>query len=272
MSYEQFGKVWAVEVQAEGAQGRRIEGLRMQFKVRRSSREAAGAAELELYNAADVTVRAMQRPNTLVRVLAGWRETGPLQVIAGTVVTDSFEDGYEKRTRRTRVQIADGGLSVRGKLLSWVYDRPIRSAELFRRLAALAGVPVGSIQPGREHEYSGVVAYGTFGSEIEQAAIDSGSVASVIDGRLVVFPRTGSRPRKVTALRFAPSSGLIGSPTIGEKGQVTIRAKLSPSMRPGDLYRVESRAITGNYIAIDVEHNGNTKADWLTVVKGRPSQ
>lgn len=92
---------------------------------------------------------------------------------------------------------------------------------------------------------------------------------SIQDGGLVVAP--GGVPVKpnATAIVLGDRTGLIGSPSIGEKGRLTATSLLQPDLRPFRVVTMEgTRSVNGSYRAVKVKHKGDTHSnEWSSTVE-----
>jgi hypothetical protein len=108
---------------------------------------------------------------------------------------------------------------------------------------------------------------------------------SVQDGRLQILRGDAARPG--TALLVSQDTGMIGVPEYGapqaaattaagktKKGKapvLTVRTLLYPTVTPGGLIKVESRAVRGIFRVERVVHTGDTfGADWTTTIEAKP--
>ena len=73
------------------------------------------------------------------------------------------------------------------------------------------------------------------------------------------------------SLVSAGNGNLIGSPKLGDEGQVEVKALLEPTMRPYKPFRVVSDLINGDFRAEEVKFNITSRRNENYVsVKGSP--
>lgn len=262
-----YGRQTAIEIGDPGSIGRRFSGLRITFQIRRSSTASPDAADVELYNPGAETVAALESPRAVVRVIAGY--DAPAVVLSGRIVVGSLRVEREGPTRVARLQVQDGGVDLRQTRLSRAWGGTVYGSEIIDYAIQASGLDRGTIRLPVDPTYSrGTVTFGALRDTIATVARDAGASWAVQDGALHVWPATEERTR--TAILLSPSTGLIGSPVLSDDGHVEVVSLLRPSLRPGDLYVVRAEQHSGEYVAVDLEHRGDSHGrDYYTTITGR---
>jgi hypothetical protein len=104
---------------------------------------------------------------------------------------------------------------------------------------------------------------------LDRMARSSGYEWSVQDGQLQ-FLEVGKALQR-TAVSLTPDTGLLGSPEVGEKGVVTARSWLQPSIIPGRKVHIRSRQVNGFFRVLKLLHRGDTRgSEWYTEIEGQP--
>jgi len=71
------------------------------------------------------------------------------------------------------------------------------------------------------------------------------------------------QPLSTTAVVLSPTSGLIGSPQAGTKGEVKARALLLPGLKPKRQVEIKSELVSGMYVITKAKYTGDTSGnDW----------
>ena len=267
---ELYGRQTAIEIGDPGSIGRRFQGLRITFKIRRSSTASPDAADVELYNPGPDTVAALESPRAIVRVIAGYDT--PAVVLSGRIVVGSLRVERDGPTRVARMQVQDGGVDLRQTRLSRAWGGTVYGSEIIDYALEASGLARGTIRLPVDPTYSrGTVTVGALRDTIATVARDAGASWAVQDGALHVWPATEERTR--TAILLSPSTGLIGSPVLSDDGHVEVVSLLRPSLRPGDLYVVRAEQHSGEYVAVDLEHRGDSHGTtYYTTITGRRRQ
>lgn len=242
-----------------------LDGLRTSFRVRRNGAGFDGAA-LDVWGLDADTAGNLADRSTVVELVAGLEgQTGVL--VRGTVVPDSMTRDLYAGT--TSWQLTEQGSGLRDVMLSASWSGAVRASEVLDYIAGqlLAGRAQATLP--RDPTYArGYVLAGRSRVALDSLAADCGCRWSVQAGRLCLLPLSGpARPRIV---EWGPDSGLLGVPEQADKGRVRIRVLLAPAALPGDAYRVGGDYMAGDYIAEQVDHDGDTHGDaWETTITGR---
>lgn len=134
-------------------------------------------------------------------------------------------------------------------------------------LVAFAGRALGS--SGLTSFGAGTVVSGNAARELDRLTQAAGLEWSIQDGRIQVVERGATVQADPRLL--APSSGLVGSPTVGEEGKIKAKAALLPDLEPGRPVRIESAMVSGWYRIESVRYTGDTHGpDWHAEIEGKP--
>jgi hypothetical protein len=113
---------------------------------------------------------------------------------------------------------------------------------------------------------------GCAGEELDWFVRSCGYEWSIQDGALQIV-QTGKAvdvPGRSSPV-FTPDTGLIGEAKVDSSGIVSGVALLSANLVPGRAFRIESKAVTGNFRAIKTVHRGDSHAagqSWVTEFEG----
>ncbi len=245
------------------------EAIDVAFKVVRSLRATPGTCELTVYNLTETHRRAAQaarRP--LVRIEAGYASTGTSLLFQGNARHVTVErDGPDWLTK---VTAGDGVYAIQTARAARSFGPDARVEEVARYLADAMGVGPGNVLAALRNARldrlgdtfpQGTALHGYAERELTALLNASGLTWSVQHGVLQVLPR--GRALATTAVRLAPSTGLVGSPSAGQHGVVKVKALLLPDLVPGRLVHVESAAFAGDYRIERAEYTGDTRGgDW----------
>lgn len=262
-----FGRSAVVEVGPVGGNGRRIEGARFAFVARFNGGEKPNEGKITAWNLSDATAGLFAK-GSLVRILAGYDdEGGPVQVFEGTPVRGGVHDEHTGTERITSADLADGGAALRDTRIGLSLAGPIKASDVLEELRVKLGLAKGVVEIGEDVTLArGWAHVGPARRALREIAKTTRSIVSVIDGRLTVYPLRGER--KVFGHEIATETGLVSAKLTSEG--VEVRCLLLPSLRPGDVFRLRSRRIEGDFVAKTVEHSGDThEGDFETVIVGR---
>lgn len=273
-----FGRRVYVDLAApDESQGRRLDGLRISFRVQHRASRSLSTASVDVYNPAPASIGAVSqlvevpspgllfgsttvRRGGLVRLWAGY-EGNVGMLFQGNPIRDGVTSMLTSGGDRVlTVQCADGGIGFTDAYItesissttpwSHVIDIILRETGWARGEIAL---PTGYVLPG------GGVFMTRVSELLDRAAAlvpPVGGKWFVRDGALYLVPL--GRPTFETAPLISSTSGnLVGSPTPTENG-VHVTALIDPSMRAGKAFVLESRDVNGTYVAQDVTFSGDS--------------
>ena len=280
MSERPFGRGLRLNIDAPGATGREIVGLRMTATVERGEGvKRAHSASLSVWNLSEAARSLLSRDGAVVEVFAGYGEdTGPLpRLLLGDVQrVESPRDGTD---RITTVDLRDAGRVLSSTVVSISLARGRPRREAVAAIAVDLGLElVDDFGLSGESLQEGLAIVAPARDILSQLLADIGAGAVIADGRLRIFnpvtPQTGAR-----VLVLTPDTTLIGSPSVGSEedqsasqrvSKVTMTCLLAPLLRPGDIVSLESDLGSGFYrvlrLSLDIDSHGPT---WYTSIEGQ---
>lgn len=91
---------------------------------------------------------------------------------------------------------------------------------------------------------------------------------SIQDGKLQILEK--GRVLEGQAILLNARSGMIGQPTIDNKGIVSVVSALQPDVFPGRQIMIEGKRLKGRFRAEETEHSGDFRGDtWQVSIKGK---
>lgn len=256
-----------------------IDGLRVQFEIKKSLGATPNSCAITVTNLAEAT-RAELAVSPLVAILEVGYGTGELRrLFAGDVFYVAHDlDGADWTTR---LQLHDGGRAYAHArvVTSFKAGTTILAAVKAAAAALQVKVPpaVETLPALQRATTAGLTLAGKASDEMSRLLTPFGLGWSIQDGALVVLTeggRSGIRPGEAILLNEA--AGMIGSPKWGnppkpgQKPPLSVRHLLFPELSPGGLVQVQSRTANGNFKLTDVTHQGDTEGgDWLTSVEAK---
>lgn len=249
-------------------------GLRVRFKVTRTTEKEPNTAEITITNLSSTTRSALQVKGVKVLLEAGYVATGLSRFFVGDARTiDHVRVGADWETR---IKAGDGERGFRFARLSESYDRGVTAGQVLQKLANAIGLQVGNV-PDQVPRLSlrfeqGYAVSGSAQRSIDRLVRSLGYSWSIQDGQLQVLARGQTVEQSIPDL--GPDSGLIGSPEIGSpetKGKpslLKLKALLLP-VRPACKVRLRSARYTGDVTVKKCEHEGDTAGGpWYTTIEG----
>jgi hypothetical protein len=266
----------------DGSDGIEVSGLRVTFRVEKTSSSESNTATIGVYNLAEFSRGRIKAKDQAVVLRAGYVDLVE-QVCAGVI--KRVEHRREGVDTVTEIEIKDGGQD----LLEPEFRRSYAAGTSRRRIIA-------DILSTMTHTTSGTVsATGVAGSisgkmsfaTTAKLALDRLARAwdfewSIQDGAIQIIDADRAIEPVSMALKLTPDTGLLGSPArTGQEGRRTTRSRvrrqqsgarfrclLMPSLRPGRYVLLESELVSGAFKVQSVDHQGDTHGnDWTTEVE-----
>lgn len=254
-----------------------IEDLRVQLKVKKTSKKEPNECHLTIWNLSPESRKALSSKGAKVIVEAGY--VGSIaRIFSGNARSvDHLHDGPNWLTK---VQCGDGETAYRYALVTESFKPGTAVADVFAKAAQATGLDVtdavNTVRVRVSDQFTqGYTAHGRAALEVDRLLKGRGLEHSIQNGKLQVLP-TGTATREQAVL-LSPDTGLIGSPEHGTAERKTkaqaLKAKslLQPDLAPGRKCRIESEAITGDFRIETVEHKGDTAGgEWYSEIECFP--
>ena len=258
-----------LQIGPAGEVGKSFAGFRIGFTVKMSASSTPNTATLEAYNLNDATLALAQRSDCVVRLLAGYDV--PRLLFQGNPVKDGVRKERKGVDNVLTIEASDGGKAYKEARVSVGFATATTLRQVFDAVAVQTGLPSGTIRiPENVSFPHGITLAGNARDVLDRLALASGSQWFVRDGALQ-FVGVGEDTGEQAIVFSSAAGNLIGSPT-KKDGGVSVKALLAPTLRPGKVFKVESRDLSGFYTATDVEFTGDSGFDspFYVVAVGKP--
>lgn len=252
---------------------REIVGLRAAFDVSMTGSSAPQTATVRLWNPAPSTVARSRASGALLRVRAGYRGRATLgTVFLGQVIPGGIQLDREGPDTILTIEAGDGWVTLADTYVSESFATDIAAREIVQVVADAMGIETAVVDvPGSVRFPRGIAVQGSARAILDDLAESTGAQWRIVDGRLVFAPATSPYEGGSGPLLSSTAGTLIGAPTLMDGDQVSVRALLQPALRPGLGFRVQASDVSGDYLATEVQHVGDTwGSDYYTVATGRP--
>lgn len=262
-----------VRLGVEGSLGRELAApMTISFAVEHTRDASPSTATIEVINARPGTVAELQRDRAAVELYAGYEETGTGLLFRGSPVKNGCEEKRPGSDRVLTIEASDGGRAWTTARTSITTQTEQTVGQVLNQAAADLGLPLADVTQAADFRYPyGLTLQGPTRSVLDRLAAATGSEWWIRDGELVFVPRNSPTGR-LSPLFSAADGTLIGEAAPKDDGSVIIRGTLRAQMRPGRPFRVESEAVTGDYVANVVRFRGSTRGpDYWTEIEGTPA-
>lgn len=270
-----FDRVWRVTIGTV----RINKPMRVAFEVERSVRPRPNAAKVRLWNLTrehQAQIEGARAAQVIVE--AGYEDDrGLAQIFRGELFRargnhpPSIRSAREGTDAVTYIEARDGGVAYGTARVAHSFDPGVRIATVLRTCADALGVGAGNIddvadvaelEAGGDTYPEGLVLSGQAAHEMTRLLRGLGLRWSIQFGAVQVTRR--GEALSAQAVRLAPETGLVGSPAIGNRGRVTVRAQLTPQLWPGRPVVLEAERVRGRYVCRAVKFTGDSHgADWI---------
>lgn len=264
-----FGRQVLLQLGTEGSVGKSFAEHRVSFRVDMSRALTPNKASIVAYNLNEESIALIQKPEAIVRLVAGYDV--PRLIFRGSPVVNGIRLEKQGPDRLLKIEAQDGGRQLAGARLNVSFSTSTTLREVFDEVARQVGLPLGTIRLDDEGIVypNGITLTGPARDILDRLALSIDSDIFVRDGALYVIDVGGDTGEEAVVLS-AEFGNLIGSPTPKDDG-IEVRALLEPSIRPGRPFVVRSRRYNGVYTAQDVVYVGDSGWDnaYYVIVTGK---
>jgi len=166
----------------------------------------------------------------------------------------------------TQIECGDGEVAYQEAKLDKSFGPGVTLNEIVSELVRATGLQVGIIKdlPVKVFQ-QGLSITGSVREQLNKIKRTFDVEWSIQDGNLNILKIGSSDNEEVIVL--TPQTGLVGTPEETERGW-KFRSLLQADIRPARRIRVESFAVTGNFVTEKVLHQGDLRgAEWISEVE-----
>lgn len=270
-----FDRVGIIEISSSGGTTT-IDGLRFDFAIRKSRSDTPNDATVRIYNAAPSTRNLATDIDADIRLICGYKGNAALiteaNITNATTIRQPPElyleiDAQEgiRALRETELSISHGG----GSTVRQVLDE----------IVSEMGIDLRPVEFDIDIPLRGGFAHvGKPSKALDDLVRRFDGYWSIQNGELMILPEGGESSSADVPV-ISPDSGMIGSPeklqrnTSSEKASsderdgYRVTSLMLPGVEPGDRIRIESRDVSGEFVADEVEHKGDLRGpEWGTMI------
>jgi hypothetical protein len=279
--------VGTVGISGEGAGGGlERASLDCSFEVEKSTAREPNTASVKIWNLSQDHRRAIERTAQLALTIEAGYAGATTVIFSGDVRVAQSAPGVERRRAAdktkvrgarddvdiiTEIEAEDGGTAYRTATVQQSFGRGTPVADVLRAAARAMGVGEGNVSSfasdatlGDVRVYTdGTVLSGLAHREMDRIVRGCGLTWSIQSGALQL--QRAGQALATRAVRLAPSTGLVGSPSMDADGYVEAVSLLNGALYPGRPVVLESRDIEGSFAVRRVRHAGETAGtEWYS--------
>lgn len=252
-----------------------IKGLRMTFKVEKTLKPDPNSAEIVIDGLTNDHRDAMSASKApLVRLAVGYKDQ-LTQIFYGSLVHVSHE--MIAGDIRTTLSSGDGIEEYRKKRIFASFGPKTSTAIVFQALLKNLGLKKGNTDKFITELKTGIKAdiylqgtslAGSAANELTHLTRSAGLEWSIQDGAIQILDKNKAIDN--FAIKLSPQTGLIGSPSISNKGICAGKCLIVPDMYPGRQIEIDSRFLKGRFRLDKVTYSGDTHGqEWYCEFEGR---
>lgn len=262
--------------------GLKVEGLRVQFVVKKTLTKNPNTLDLKIKNLSERTRGAMAKAKASIVLTAGYPGNAAVIFQGDSRTIDHVRDG-DSADWITHIQCGDGERAYQFARFTESFAPGTSIADVIRGAARALGVNTGNLEQalasggfrGNLTQFAhGYTAHGKASAELDKLLKTAGLSWSIQNGALQLLK--GDAPASGQAVLLSPSTGLIGSPDHGapdKKGKpskMLIKSLLQPQIVCGGRVEVQSAAVKGQFRVEVLEHSGdNMQGEWITKIEAQ---
>lgn len=252
-----------------------IRDLAMAFKVEKTLLAKPNKAELQIWNLNPDHRKALEQlKKAPVSIIAGYKDAASLLFIGDLQDVRTEIDGPD---RITKLQSGDGATAIQKARIAISVQKGTTSDLVLKQAASALGVGEGNLSQAvaaiRASGFasvfsSGTVAHGSAARVMTGVCRSLNLTWSIHNGKLQILPR--AKALEGEAILLNRSTGMIGSPTVDNKGVMKVVSLMAPDIFPGRKLVLEAEGLKGNYRIEKTIHEGETHGpNWYVSIEAK---
>lgn len=245
--------------------------FRIAFEIAKTIGQEANTLKVSIYNLSRSNRAELVKSGQNIEVEAGY--SGNFEVV-GIANVNRVLIEHNPPNIITTLEAADGVRTLRDVTLSLSFKGPVTVDRILDEVAEKMGI--GRVDTGADVKGQYIHGF-SFSGKAKEALNKLTAKANVIwsiqNNDLVIFDRFNSNLERVVLL--TPQTGLIDSPQALEDDDASetraknrgykVRSLLNPKIEVGNLLKLESQDVTGQFRIDSVVHTCDTRAnEWMT--------
>lgn len=246
--------------------------LKMSFDITKTNNREPNKAELIIWNLQEGSRSKLEEQDLEVIIEAGYIDERN-QIFKGDIETTTISKSSVDWV--TNLELGDGSKQIQSARINESFRGPQTPGQMLKKAAAALGLNTGNLDTKSadisvlKEFINNVILSGKAADVLDEISSAMGLNFSVQDKSLQ-FLSTGEALPGVP-VPLSVGTGLLGSPSVGEKDIVTATSLLNGRIKPGCKVTLESLLVNGTFVAQKVQHVGDTWGDeWTTSMELKP--
>jgi hypothetical protein len=242
-----------------------ISHLDCEFKIKRTLRRQPNTAELTVYNlSGEASARIRDTRDLFVDIAAGYEHDGDPPLLFRGIATNDVTVYKQNTEIVLEIKARDGAPSLKARI-NRSYEPNVNIKQVLNDLVQSLGVGKGnldnfindSLLSTRQNTLpQGFVSAGNAWIVFDRIIRASGNRWSIQNGVIQIIKQDNTRIRVGKLIKS--ETGLIGSPKRDKQGKVTIEVLLQSGLEPGNVIRLVSDFVEGDYEIQETTYTGST--------------
>lgn len=278
----QFDRIYKVTIGLQGKDGVELvgkphgDGLDISFDIIKDLSNKTNKCKLEIRNLSTATAKKIEREDSICILEVGYSEDiGLRRIFIGYILTaNTTSDGTE---RLTTLEMADGQVPVRDSRVSLSYADSVSRKKVVDDIAKDMGLQVRYADDCEFTTFANGFSFIGAGRVCLDKVCAGTNLRWSIQNNAIQIIKSGGTT-KIEAVKLDYKSGLIGfverivkgatkadKKSNGKKAGWKLKCLLQPTVSPGDLICIDSKAVKGWYKVESLNHKGQYRGkDWYT--------
>lgn len=245
------------------------QGVHVEFDVTKSLKPEPNKCHVRVWNLNE-SHRLMleQLQDVPTQIEAGYKGNTSLVFLGNLRTALSVRD---KADIMTGLGCGDGELPIRKSRINVAIAKNTPTDEVLRKVAKAIGVDDGNLNQaatairirfaGSGNAFMmGTVLTGSAADEMTHICRSLDLEWSVQNGKLQILER--GKALALEAIKLSDTSGLIGVPTVDNKGVCSFKMLMQKDVSPGRLIVLDAARLKGQFKVTDTVHTGSIEGDW----------
>lgn len=251
----------------ESTLGFELSNLDCVFDVKKDLKPVPNTCELKIFNLAQETRRVLETPKKLIlRLDAGYPDAVAQLYLGEVRSAHSHREGSEIITE---ISTGDSEKELATSRINMSIGPKVPASVALLGICRELKIGIGNAnQMAAKLQAKGVILFGTgtvITGNAARALTDicrsSDLEWSIQDGVLQILDLGKALEDK--AVYLSPGTGLVNSPTIDNKGLVSVTAFIQPDLRPGRKIQIAAESVKGGFRIETCQYIGDTAGnDW----------
>lgn len=250
-----------------------IQGLRVQFQVRKTETPEPNQAMITVYNVSDTTRNRLGTTGSVAILQAGFnQDPANIKIVCEMDVVDA-QSAVQPPLTSTRLICADGMNAKRAAPKAYSYTAGKGAKQILAEVVSDFGLTLRAVGSVAEDIYNnGFSEAGFFDDLMTKLTAKLNARWSVQNGEVVLSAI--DQPTDFSAIKVNADTGLIsierkntvgGPETPGQKDGWLAKCLMLPIVEPGARILLESNEVNATFRVAALTHNGDTHGqDWFT--------